>query len=97
MNKRFIIGTTLTLGMFMGVWRLYFPHVFERICWLPHVQYEKTIHVVAIGSDTNNNTKINLVSTTSSANIYYCARFGAAFPPDPIPNDFPAPGTESMK
>lgn len=97
MNKRLLISSIITLGVLTGVWQLYFPHVFERICWLPHVQYEKTIHVVAIGSDTNSNNKINLVSTTSSANIYYCARFGAAFPPDTIPNDFAVPGIESMK
>lgn len=95
MNKRLLISTILTLGVLAGAYRLYFPHIFDRICWLPQDQYAKTIHVVAIGSDASN--KINLVSTTSSANLYYCARFGAALPPDPIPNNFPIPISGSMK
>lgn len=86
MYNRFLIGAILVLGIFVGVWRFYFPHVFERICWHPD-EYAQSIHVVSMGSDSNN--QINLVPTTSSANIYYCARFGALPQISPIPSSFP--------
>lgn len=83
MSKCFLIGSVLALGVLIGVQQLYFPHIFERICWLPQTQYEKTIHVVSMGSDSNN--QINLVPTTSFANKYYCARFGAVYSSDSDP------------
>lgn len=87
MNKRILVGVVLVIGIFACVWRLYFPYIFDRICWLPQDQYAKTIHVVSLGSDSNG--QINPVSTTSSANTYYCARFGAAPLPDLIPSTPP--------
>ncbi|MHB8913875.1 MAG: hypothetical protein ACYC4I_02595 [Minisyncoccota bacterium] len=86
--NRFLIGAILVLGIFVGVWRFYFPHAFERICWHPD-EYAQSIHVVSLGSDRGG--KIEPVATTTAANIYYCARFGALPQITPIPSSFPAP------
>lgn len=88
MDKRFLISIILVLGILIGAQQLYFSHIFERICWLPQDQYAKTIHVVSLGSSGNSGNQINLVATTSFANIYYCARFGAILQ---VPSNFPAP------
>ena len=87
LKKYILVGVTLALAILIGVQQLYLPHIFERICWLPQEQYANTIHVVSLGSDVG--SQLNLVSTTSSANIYYCARFGAIPPMNPVPSNFP--------
>jgi hypothetical protein len=88
MNKYFLIGTILVLGILIGVQQLFFPHVFEPICWLSQDQYAQTIHIVSLGGESSDG-QINLIATSSAANIYYCARFGAGYPVGPIPDQSP--------